>query len=205
MTPTTTLSVNLKNSLPQNQNPVQQKTMTEDIVFSKGLEQLNGMSVYDFQNSIFKILQTKSAAIQYCFTQIEKEELKAFLKTLPFYALREEGFFYIVEPYHMILSSTKSNKGYCYIGIDSKWNGCYKIGKTKDISCKSRKSRAYAPNYEIIYRTNLLENYNKTEKEIHTYLKSKKIKLKRYKEWFSLTNEELQDVLQKFNFSIMEN
>lgn len=50
MTPTTTLSVNLKNSLPQNQNPVQQKTMT-----TKELATVLGVEVTAIKRAVQKL------------------------------------------------------------------------------------------------------------------------------------------------------
>ena len=50
MTPTTTLSVNLKNSLPQNQNPVQQKTMT-----TKELATILGVEVTAIKRAVQKL------------------------------------------------------------------------------------------------------------------------------------------------------
>lgn len=92
-------------------------------------------------------------------------------------------------------------KGICYIGIDSNWNGYYKIGKTTDLSCKSRISKASNPNYKILYKTDVTNDCGKLEHEIHEYLSQNHVTtMSGCKEWFSLTDIELNQLLEKFNF-----
>lgn len=103
--------------------------------------------------------------------------------------------------FHNNWNGKYSNEGVCYIGVDSNWKGFYKIGKTDDITCKSRIHKTINPNYTIKYITPITENYSKLEREIHKYLSKKRVAVKGYKEWFELSKNEFNDLLKKFNFS----
>ena len=75
MTPTTTLSVNLKNSLPQNQNPVQQKTMTV-----KQVAETLGISKDTVLNCIKRIMPNKMQ--QGKTTYLDEKEVACISKEL---------------------------------------------------------------------------------------------------------------------------
>lgn len=60
MTPTTTLSVNFENSLPQNQNPVQQKTMT-----TKELATVLNVDVSTIQKTVQRLNATSDVLPKY--------------------------------------------------------------------------------------------------------------------------------------------
>ena len=95
--------------------------------------------------------------------------------------------------------------GYCYIGIDTNWYGFYKIGKTIDPSCKSRTSHSINPNYKIIYRTkDLYKNVNGLEEKIHHQLSDFRIENQKYTEWFKLSDEQLNSIINKYNFIKLE-
>lgn len=95
--------------------------------------------------------------------------------------------------------------GYCYIGIDTNWNGHYKIGRTSDPMCRSRESKSINPNYKILYRTrNVYEDSRKLESEIHDLLASKRDIFENVFEWFRLSAEELEVVIKKYDFVKME-
>ncbi|MBR1535996.1 MAG: GIY-YIG nuclease family protein [Treponema sp.] len=91
--------------------------------------------------------------------------------------------------------------GYCYIGHDENWQGFYKIGRTKDESCKTRLNRTINPNYKILYRTCFLDDSYKIESEIHRFLKRNNIDTKNgCKEWFCLDDNMLRVIVEKYNF-----
>ena len=97
--------------------------------------------------------------------------------------------------------------GFCYIGIDLNWKGFFKIGKTIDPTCKSRQSKTINPNYKILYRTrNVSKDCYELESEIHNLLRKFKVQSKNNgcNEWFKLSDEELNDIINKYNFVKLE-
>lgn len=98
-----------------------------------------------------------------------------------------------------------SRVGYCYIGIDSNWKGYYKIGRTIDPTCKTRQNSTINPNYKIIYRTKMgYEHSEEVEKEIHNSLSNNHIADNACTEWFKLSDEELNNIINKYNFVKLE-
>ena len=95
--------------------------------------------------------------------------------------------------------------GYCYIGIDENWSGYYKIGKTMDATCRTRVYSSVNPNYKIIYRTkDFYKNATGLEAKIHNSLNSNRIQKNGCTEWFKLSNEELNNIINKYNFVKLE-
>ena len=96
-------------------------------------------------------------------------------------------------------------EGYCYIGADSNWVNHYKVGRTNDPFCHSRKSQTINPNYKILFRTkNIYQDSRKLESEIHDFISQKRVELENCFEWFELSEEELKAVIKKYDFVKME-
>lgn len=101
--------------------------------------------------------------------------------------------------------TSKQTAGFCYIGIDTQWEGFYKIGKTSDPKCKSRQSLTINPNYKIIYRTkDMWENAKELESILHKELYEYRLKNNSCTEWFNLSEEILNGILKKYNFVKLE-
>lgn len=104
----------------------------------------------------------------------------------------------------LFIHETPKEKGVVYIGVDDNFNGYYKIGKSRDPSCKTRVSKTINPNYRILYVTDVIDEPLKVEKEIHDKLKEHKFEKNGCKEWFKLEDYTLKSILNEYSFHKLE-
>lgn len=106
--------------------------------------------------------------------------------------------------YRLFEYEKPKERGVVYIGVDDNFNSYYKIGKSRDPSCKTRMSRTINPNYRILYVTDVIDEPLKVEKEIHDKLKYQKFEKNGCKEWFKLEGNMLESIINEYSFHKLE-
>ena len=86
-------------------------------------------------------------------------------------------------------------QGFVYIMKDNKKQNCYKIGKTKDITSRLKALKTGNPDLQVIATVKSID-YDCLEKYLHWTYRQNNISC----EWFSFTDDELQDLIRLNNF-----
>jgi len=102
--------------------------------------------------------------------------------------------------YELVVSTNINNndnrmKGYCYIMHDNNYPNAYKLGKSKKPKKREGTLLHDAPSITL-YKAVKTDNMYKLEKELHNKFKEKRIR----GEWFNLTETEVNDIIEKYNF-----
>lgn len=148
---------------------------------------------------IRNILKTYSSRpIDYVFCEkLEKKKLECLLEKLPFYELKKESFFVIVQPYYFIsqkLQECFKQKGFVYF-IQNE-SGLIKIGRSKNPINRLANIKLCCNNPKLLHKV-LVTNNILAEIKLHEFFKSKKV----YGEWFNIS---VQDIEAAKRFLISE-
>lgn len=89
--------------------------------------------------------------------------------------------------------------GYCYIMSDDNYPNIYKIGKSKNPVKREETLLHSAPSIKL-YKVVETDNMHKLERNLHNLFSDKRVR----GEWFKLSDIELNEIIEKYNFKDYE-
>ena len=90
-----------------------------------------------------------------------------------------------------------NKKGYVYFIKQSNELNKFKIGKTDNIKRRLRQLQCGNPNKLYCYSSIYCNNYDKLEKDLHSYFNNLRLNNSTNCEWFNVNQKDIDDVINK--------
>lgn len=131
----------------------------------------------------------KYSNFDFIFGSSEINRMKKVITELKYWYIEKQGFFYLIQPYHFVLSyllEQTKKRGYIYFIKDEK-NGLTKIGRSINVNQRIKDFAISSNNLKVL-KTIKVNNAPYCEKKLHKHFENKNV----FKEWFKLNPKEIK-------------